>query len=378
MPERFSQLAALLDRLRGRGGSGRDGSGSSERATAPGKPFLEFQYHPADIRRRVRYLFLTRRQAGWLAAGVVAWTLLLVLGLWLAPEVVRRSLADRRLGAERADLAIRGERLESLVEQLEALESEVGDARLQMAKIHLAYGFDEEPARGKGGFPPGSALQHEGVFGRRLTRAEGLHGRVGEQLGVLKTFLDEVQAFEQSHRDSVAETPSLSPVESENFVLTSPFGMRTSPFTGELDFHPGLDFAAPTGVPILAPADGVVAFAGRYPLKQSVGWWRYGNLLVLRHGDRFITLYGHCDEVKVSGGERVERGQVVATVGNTGWSTAPHLHYEVRRQIDGKGFVPVDPRIYILDHRWRDEERILVRARQAPDTGAYEPLPKRF
>jgi murein DD-endopeptidase MepM/ murein hydrolase activator NlpD len=96
---------------------------------------------------------------------------------------------------------------------------------------------------------------------------------------------------------------------------------------------------------------------------------------VLRHGDRFVTLYGHLDEIRVRRGQRVKQGDVLGAVGNTGWSTSPHLHYEVRRKEDGE-FRPVDPRIYILDHQWRDEERLLVRARSAPDLNDFEPLPR--
>lgn len=191
------------------------------------------------------------------------------------------------------------------------------------------------------------------IYAANIRLGNGLLARISEQLGVLEAFLTEVQNFEEAHQDQVQTTPSISPLDSLEFVLTSPFGKRTSPFTKEIDFHAGIDLAAAVGTPIHAPADGVVAFSGRYPLRQSVSWWRYGNLVALRNGDRFITLFGHCDEIKVRGGQRVKQGDIIATVGNTGWSTNPHLHYEVRRLKDGE-FQPVDPRIYILDHRWRD------------------------
>ena len=192
---------------------------------------------------------------------------------------------------------------------------------------------------------------------------------------MLETFLGEIQQFEAANREQARTTPSTIPLHGDEYVLTSPFGSRRSPFTKALDFHAGIDLAAPAGTPVYAPAEGVVLFAGRYPLKQSVAWWRYGNLVMVRHGQYFITLYGHCDEVKVRRGQTVRQGDLLATVGNTGLSTNPHLHYEVRRREEDGRYVPVDPRIYILDHRWRDEEKILVRARSAPALDDYQPLP---
>ena len=207
-----------------------------------------------------------------------------------------------------------------------------------------------------------------------LSRGQAL-ARLEEQSQVLGAFLGEVHDFEAAHAEQVRTTPSLCPLRGESFVLTSPFGQRRSPFTKEVDFHAGIDLVAPEGSPIYAPADGFVTFAGRYDLKRSVGWWRYGNLVVVRSGDRFVTLFGHCDEVYVKTGQRVRQGELLATVGSTGWSTSPHLHYEVRRRDEDGQFRPVDPRIYILDHRWRDEERLLVRARRAPGYESFEPLP---
>ena len=173
-----------------------------------------------------------------------------------------------------------------------------------------------------------------------------------------------------------------------NLVLqnSGAYGVLES-VSGSIRVEPGVHVEAVTvrcadtcfvqGTPVHAPAEAVVVFAGRYDLRQNVSWWRYGNLVVLRHDDRFVTLFGHLEAVDVKAGQRVDQGQVIGRVGNTGWSTSPHLHYEVRR-FDAGDFRPVDPRIYILDHRWRDEERLLVRARTSPDPGNYEPLPQRL
>ena len=215
----------------------------------------------------------------------------------------------------------------------------------------------------------------ESIYSPAVRRARVTEVRLAQEVEVVGTFLDEVRAFETANSDRARVTPSRSPLR-EEFVLTSPFGERRSPFTQQIDFHSGLDLAASVGTPIYAPADGVVVFAGRYPLRQSVSWWRYGELVAMRHGDEFVTLFGHCDEVKVESGDSVRQGDLIATVGNTGWSTSPHLHYEVRLRDEEGDFVPIDPRVYILDHEWDDQERLLVRGRWAPDLAEFEPLPR--
>jgi murein DD-endopeptidase MepM/ murein hydrolase activator NlpD len=269
-----------------------------------------------------------------------------------------------------------GERLQELVTGLEELKTRSEELGLSMNKIFLAYGLSAVESSGQGGYPFAAEPPPESIYAGAIERGNALTAGVSEQLQVLETFLHEVRDFEQAHRDQALSTPSICPLRGDDFVLTSPFGNRRSPFTKAIAFHAGIDLAAPTGSPIYAPADGLVVFAGRYPLRRSVGWWRYGNLVVLRHSDRFISVFGHCHEVKVRRGQRVRQGDLLALVGNSGWSTNPHLHYEVRRKGEDAVFRPVDPRIYILDHRWRDQERLLVRARRAPDLTDFEPLPK--
>jgi murein DD-endopeptidase MepM/ murein hydrolase activator NlpD len=112
--------------------------------------------------------------------------------------------------------------------------------------------------------------------------------------------------------------------------LGSPYGYRTDPVTGATGFHPGADFAQPTGTPIMAAADGTVVIAG---IEGG-----YGNCTVIDHGQALGTLYGHQSAIIVRPGDVVKRGQVIGYVGSTGYSTGPHLHFEVR--VQGK---PIDP-----------------------------------
>jgi murein DD-endopeptidase MepM/ murein hydrolase activator NlpD len=107
---------------------------------------------------------------------------------------------------------------------------------------------------------------------------------------------------------------------------TSPFGYRLHPIHGDWRFHYGIDIAGAAGAPISAFADGTVLAAG---------WDRgYGNYLFIEHDGGFVTLYAHCQKVTVKSGESVKAGQKVATIGSTGLSTGPHLHFELRREGD--------------------------------------------
>jgi len=113
-------------------------------------------------------------------------------------------------------------------------------------------------------------------------------------------------------------------------VQTSSFGLRRDPFTGKRDHHPGLDIAADRGTAIHAPRDGVVSWAGTVA--------GYGRVVYVDHGDGLQTRYAHCDRLEVQQGDAVNVGDTLATVGSSGRSTGPHLHFEVRQ--DG---VAVDP-----------------------------------
>lgn len=144
-----------------------------------------------------------------------------------------------------------------------------------------------------------------------------------------------LQLYESlSERQSLlAATPSIKPARG---WFTSRFGYRIDPFTGKPVMHAGLDIAAPPGTPVYAPADGVVSFVG-----YESG---YGKLVSIDHGYGVITRFAHNSRLLVEKGQKVARKDVISTVGSTGRSSGPHLHYEVR--VHG---VPVDPRNYILD-----------------------------
>jgi murein DD-endopeptidase MepM/ murein hydrolase activator NlpD len=130
-----------------------------------------------------------------------------------------------------------------------------------------------------------------------------------------------------------ASTPSIWPVRG---WVTSGFGRRLSPFTGEPAMHRGVDISVPAGTPIVAPANGTVT---------SAGWdGGLGNAIKITHGYGYETIYGHLNKILVRKGQWVKRGQTIGLVGSTGFSTGPHLHYQVQVNL-----VATNPLRYILN-----------------------------
>ena len=144
--------------------------------------------------------------------------------------------------------------------------------------------------------------------------------------------LKDLKEFLQAQKSVLLSIPSLWPVHGR---ITSSFGeVRFSASSGGTRPHMGIDISAPTGTPIVAPADGIVLSAGREA--------EYGLLICVDHGHGYTTMYGHLKEIRVKPGDRVKAGQMLGTVGTTGYTTGPHLHYEVR--IHGR---PVNPFSYL-------------------------------
>jgi len=334
---------------------------------------LEIQIHPGDIRRKVRYLFLSRWQVTVLSFVALLYVAGIALASAVAPGVLGGLLGRQEYQGLAAERTRQGERLQELVDHVDQLDRRAGELGGRMEKVFLAYGLP--PVRPRPHPRPAAETGLPSIYSGAIEQGERLRTRLAARLDLLESSLAEVRAYETRNPEQVRNTPSVCPLRGTDFVLVSGFGRRRSPFTHEFERHTGLDLAAPVGTPVFAPADGVVAFAGQYPVGRTSDWWRYGNLVILEDGDGFVTLYGHAERVEVRQGQRVRRGDLLATVGKTGWSMSPHLHYEVRRKGTDGLYRPVDPLIYILDHRWPNEEQLLLKARTAPPVSDFEPLP---
>ena len=141
------------------------------------------------------------------------------------------------------------------------------------------------------------------------------------QIKMTMESVSEIREYLSQQSDIQKSTPRGWPTDGH---ITSSYGRRENPTSGENEFHSGLDIAAGLGMPVRATADGIVSFSG-----WSGG---SGNLVVIEHGLKFSTFYGHNKTVSVKVGQKVKRGDIIGYVGSTGNSTGPHVHYEVWRE----------------------------------------------
>lgn len=209
--------------------------------------------------------------------------------------------------------------------RLETLAQEVTRLRTfdhQIRRLAGMEGVQSLMAMGGGTLELGKALAagEQAEYEQLVERLYQDLQRLEREVALRAESLEAVTTYLTQQKNRLAATPSIWPTQDEGYVSSS-YGHRASPFTGRRQTHTGIDIAAPRGTSILAAADGVVTFSGRMA--------GYGRVIVVTHGFGFKTFYGHNQKNKVRKGERVKRGQVIGTVGNSGYSTGSHLHYEV-------------------------------------------------
>ena len=271
------------------------------------------------------------RQTGiYILAGIVIGILFLYLFLTFFP-----SPREKQLLRERA----------SLESQLEVLNNQVDQMQVVMTDLQQR---DDNLYRVLFGAEPIPLSVRQGAQ-RKIDYYEQLAQMTNSELAAdlaLKVDLLEKEIYVQAKSyDEVAQMakeqeirmeniPAIQPVMNKDLKrVASGYGMRIDPVYHVRKFHQGMDFTAPTGTEVFATGNAKVEFAG---WKQG-----YGNTVILDHGYGYKTLYAHLYKTLVRKGQKVRRSDIIALVGNTGKSTGPHLHYEVR--LNNK---PVDPRNY--------------------------------
>ncbi|HUL76868.1 MAG TPA: M23 family metallopeptidase [Vicinamibacteria bacterium] len=261
---------------------------------------------------RFRKFQISVRLTRWVLAALCVMALVL-LGIlthytWIAVEVAE----IRRLRTENLALATKARAYEENAGQLQAKVLQLQNV---VTKLGIMAGVEQSlPDASLGGV---GGLSRSETTPPSVDIASTLQS-LDQKVGTLSEKSTSLETYFKDRREVLASTPSIWPLRG---YLSERFGNRIDPFTGLRDFHPGIDIAVPRGTRVHAPADGVVVFCGT---KQG-----YGNALVIDHGYGIVTRYGHLDGFNVRPGQRVSRGDVIGFSGNTGRSTAPHLHYEV-------------------------------------------------
>jgi len=234
------------------------------------------------------------------------------------PALQRLVLAAQEAEAERGRTFVQ--------QNLNAMAVKLGEMQAQITRLDALgerlsttagireFRFSEAPGLGGASptlLPPQNLSLAE--FSDKLSLLARQVETRNDMMGVL-----EAQLFEQAVKKKL--TPTLTPVSAP--FNASGFGRRIDPFTGQWAMHEGIDFLADVGTPVIAAAGGIVQFSGFHP--------QYGYMIDLDHGNDLVTRYAHLSKLFVKEGDVVQRAKRIALSGNTGRSTGPHLHFEVR------------------------------------------------
>jgi murein DD-endopeptidase MepM/ murein hydrolase activator NlpD len=248
------------------------------------------------------------------------WVSLRFAAEWNLPPVQRLLANLHKSETERAR--------EFMQQNLNAMAVKLGEMQAQLARLDALgerlssltgirpqeFRFSQTP--GLGGAQATSVPAEDlslAEFSSRLASVSREVEQRADMLGVL-----EAQLFERTVR--MKALPTMLPVEAP--FNASGFGMRIDPFTGQRAMHEGIDFIVDPGAPVVAAAGGVVQFAGYHP--------QYGHVVDIDHGNDLVTRYAHLSKILVQEGAVIQRGRPIGASGNTGRSTGPHLHFEVR------------------------------------------------
>ncbi len=256
----------------------------------------------------------------------VLFSVIFIGSLFIGTDLLSKFLYEKRIDDFKSNYKSMASNLEGLRDRLEMID-------LQMSQIENK----DRAVRAYAGMPEiDKDIRKLGIGGRSLEDkllVDNLAPAVVKELSVLELDLEKISRevnLELASYNSIYEKvktdidrikgiPSIRPVEGG--YLNSGYGYRKDPIDGARRFHQGQDITVKSGTPVYAPADGVV--------KRAYYVGGFGNHIKLNHDHGYTTTYAHLSKIKVKHGQKVKRGDVIGLTGNTGRSTAPHLHYEI-------------------------------------------------
>lgn len=300
------------------------------------------------IRKKYQVLIFKDNSGACKTFTLRIWPFLLVAGLFLSSLVLNgyfystaqhADTTRSRLEQTQLDLENQRRQFLALTEKIRDMESQVLRVSDFNAKVRVMANLDPghvPTATPLGGVERMDFSDQYMTAHRQELLVRKMHGfleQLQTEARLEELRQDELLASLRDNQGFFASTPSIWPTEG---WVTSEFGYRRSPFTDRREMHKGLDIAGPVGTPIYSTANGRVLSSGRDGA--------YGLTVTVDHGAGIVTLYAHMQRLVVESGQEVSRGELLGYMGNTGRTTGPHLHYEVR--LNG---IPVDPLRYILN-----------------------------
>lgn len=304
-----------------------------------------YRYNP--LTEQYERVYPTRRERIWVVVRQYATGALIGLGVFIAAYFIIDFPRERQLRQAndglRSQLHLLEHRADDALNVMERLaerdnnfyrvmmQSEPVTAAQRYAGLERQRNYD------------GLATLSEGELAKVVTdKLDRLDQMVYTQI---KSF-DKLQQQIVQSRDRIDHIPAIQPVAEKKLrAMASGYGYRSDPIYGTTKFHEGMDFSAPVGTEVYATGNGRVT---------NAKWdGAYGNLIEIDHGYNYVTRYAHLSEILVTAGQNIKRGDLIGRVGNTGKSTGPHLHYEVR--LKGEPQNPVNYYFFDLTPEQYDE-----------------------
>ena len=259
------------------------------------------------------------------------------VSLFLVSDQLSSYLYEKRLNEFKSNYANISKNLESLKGKLTYLDSQISEIEEKDNAIRTYAGMpiiDKDIRKlGIGGHLADAAKFSDNlapIINKELSILEMDVEKLSREVNLELTSYASIYDKVQEDINRISKIPSIRPVEGG--YLNSTFGYRNDPIDNVRRFHQGQDITVKSGTPVLSPADGVV--------KRAYYAGGFGNHIKLEHGSGYTTLFAHLSKINVKHGQNVKRGEIIGYTGNTGRSTAPHLHYEIHR--NGKPQNPLD------------------------------------
>ncbi len=319
-----------------------------------------YYFNPETL--RVERVSLSRRE--WFRYSMVFGFGLVALAVFLRYSFEHFSPTPRQIIYEQENAQLRSDYV-AMNSNLQLVESQLSELRMRDAGFYRSI-LSLEPVpssirdAGTGGadsYNQFANIREPGLIRNVTQRIDKISSRIMIQENSLENVLEEAVSNKQFR----ASKPSINPISSADpFWITSSYGYRKDPFNGRRTAHHGIDLAGPFGLDIHASGDGVV-------VKARVNRSGYGKEVIVDHGFGYTTRYAHLQEILVKSGQKLKRGEVLGTMGNTGRSTGPHLHYEIN-----KNGHPVNPMFFFYENL-SPEEYTLLASKVSSTSASYQP-----